>query len=95
MEKDIIPTGEKSYGITFAIRLYKDARGIGYAKTFMKNAIEKYKETDEYKNNPEKGVWLVTNSDNLPAIKTYRHFGFKSATYEKEKGRVLMKVKKL
>lgn len=81
---------KSSYGITFAIRIYADARGKGYAKTFMESAFEKYKSTSDYEHDLAKGIWLITNSDNLPAISAYKKFGFRKILEENNTGRVLM-----
>lgn len=87
--KEVNPSKDKKYNITFAIRLYEFARGKGYAKKFMTEAITKFKLTSEYKNRTG-GFWLITNSDNLPAIKAYEHFGFKKIPYENSESKVLM-----
>lgn len=81
-------SGENKYGITFAIRIYGDARGHGNAKPFLQEAFRRYKETSEYKENPAKGFWLETNSDNLPAVAAYKRFGFE--VISEENGRILM-----
>ena len=92
--KETIPTKDKKYSITFAIRLYEGNRGKGYAKKFMKEAITKFKLTSEYKKRTG-GFWLITNPDNLPAIKAYEYFGFKKIPYEDSEGRILMATKDL
>jgi ribosomal protein S18 acetylase RimI-like enzyme len=88
--KKEMPNENNKYNMTFSIRLYASARGKGLAKIFIKEAIEKYKTTIEYKENSEKRFWLITNSDNLAAIKTYKYFGFKEIPYRKEKNRIIM-----
>lgn len=74
-----LPNGfkESNYRITVAIRIYKQLRGKGYANSFMTEALEKFKNTMIYKNSPAKGIWIITNSDNIPALKAYEKFGFK------------------
>lgn len=77
------------YSITFSIRLYANARGKGLSQGFIKKALELYKKTNEYLENPQKGMWLVTNSDNIGAIKTYEKIGFKFVG-NLENGRIFM-----
>lgn len=81
------------YGITFAIRIYADARGKGNAKPFMKSAFEKYKKTEEYKNNPSKGIWLETQKDNIAALASYKNFGFSEIDDPDLNGKVIMILK--
>ena len=76
-ELDLENFNASSYSITFSIRLYSTARGKRLSHQFMEKALNLYKQTNEYLKNPEKGMWLVTNSDNKAAIKTYEKIGFK------------------
>lgn len=89
--KKQIPNGNGKFGITFAIRIYAEARGKGNAKPFMEEAFGKYKQTKEYKENPAKGIWLETRTDNIAAIKAYERFGFREI--ETKEYRVLMVLK--
>lgn len=66
----------KKYSFTFAIRLYGNARGKDLALPFMKAAFADF---------GQKGIWLETGKDNLPALKTYRRFGFHPLAENKEK----------
>jgi len=68
-------------GDTFAIRLYDKARGKGLSLDFMKQAFDDFK---------PKNVWLKTSADNLPAISTYKKFGFKQTTEPDDKGKIIM-----
>lgn len=78
------------FTITFAIRIYGNARGKGFAKNFIKKTWEQYKETDEYKTNPNKGIWLETNINNFAAVKAYKRVGFVLVSKPDSKGQVLM-----
>ena len=49
-----------------------------------------YKQTNEYKENPAKGFWLETKSENIPAIKAYTKFGFTKLNDFNENDRILM-----
>jgi len=69
------------FEFTFAIRLYADARGKGLSFDFMKQAFDDFK---------PKTVWLETSADNLPAISTYKKFGFKQITQPDDKGKIIM-----
>jgi ribosomal protein S18 acetylase RimI-like enzyme len=72
-------TDLEKYSFTFAIRLYENARGKGLAVPFMKAVFTDF---------GQKRVWLETGKDNLPALKTYKRFGFHALTENRE--RVLM-----
>ncbi len=78
------------YKITMAIRLYEDARGRGLSKMFMNKAWDMYKKTDEFKNAPEKRMWLETYENNIPAISAYKKFGFEAVSRPDENGRIIM-----
>lgn len=80
----------ESFGITFAIRIYGKARGKGYSEKFLNWAFQEYKKTNQYLDNPSKGVWLETRSDNLAAIKLYEKFGFKTLSNPDENNRIIM-----
>ena len=78
------------YGITFAIRLYQDARGKGLSEPFINETFKKYKLTREFRETSAKGMWLETKIDNLPAIKAYEKFGFGLVSAPNENGRIIM-----
>jgi len=80
----------KDYGFTFAIRTYGMARGKGYAVGFMKKAYKLFTSSTPYKMAKDKGVWLVTSYDNIPAIKIYKKFGFVDATRPDKKAKLIM-----
>ncbi|MPM67029.1 hypothetical protein SDC9_113945 [bioreactor metagenome] len=63
---------------TFAIRIYKAARGQGLSQEFMKIAF-----FDLLKNQKQSsitGFWLETSIDNLTAIHIYEKFGFQKVS---------------
>ncbi|HKC04828.1 MAG TPA: GNAT family N-acetyltransferase [Patescibacteria group bacterium] len=74
---------------TFAIRIYKPARGQGLSKKLMKSAFDKFIKTDLYQSSVKKGFWLLTRKDNEFAIKLYTNFGFKKILTDKD-GYILM-----
>lgn len=78
------------YGITFAIRLYQNAREKGLSGPFINETFKKYKLTKEFRENPAKGMWLETKIDNLPAIKAYKKFGFDLVSVPNENGKIIM-----
>ncbi len=80
----------KNYPFTFAIRIYGRARGKGLAKKFMEAAFDDFMESKIYKRFKNKGVWLETSADNIPAYKLYGHFGFKQITKPDEENKILM-----
>lgn len=69
------------FPLTFAIRIYGEARGKGYATVFMKKSFEDYK--------PE-SVWVETSFDNIPTIKLAEKFSFKKVTEPDERGKIIM-----
>lgn len=70
------------YSVTFAIRIYENARGKGLSIPFMKAAFRKH-------NNP-KYVWLKTDEKNQIAIRVYEKFGFEKVSTADENGRIIM-----
>lgn len=78
------------YGITFAIRIYGNARGKGLAKEFIIYAWKLYKATKDYLESNAKGIWLEVKEDNLRAIGSYGRFGFTKVSSPDIKGRIIM-----
>lgn len=58
---------------TYAIRMYELSRGKGLAYDFTQAAQTDFIVSNSYKG----GIWLETNSDNIPARKLYEKFGYK------------------
>ncbi len=83
----------KEYQLTFAIRLYDDARGKGLAQDFFKNCFSLLKETHFYKNLKFKGLWLSTKPENLGASRLYQKLGFIQVNNPEKIDRVLMIMK--
>lgn len=57
---------------TFAIRLYKQARGKGMAGAFMMAAHLDLQSANRY----EGATWLETDGTNMPARRLYERFGY-------------------
>lgn len=90
-DKDFtIELNHEDFGITFAIRLYRNARGQKLSNPFMKSAWEKYSTSEDYEKQTAKGVWLETSNDNLSAVNTYRRFGYQHVSNPDEHNRILM-----
>lgn len=70
-----------SYTITFAIRLYTEARGKGLGKWFLNKVLEMV----HYPN-----VWLKTSHDNVPALRLYKRFGFEQVSIPDAQGKIVM-----
>ncbi|NCN06535.1 MAG: hypothetical protein GW946_01675 [Candidatus Pacebacteria bacterium] len=81
----------KNYPFTFAIRLYKEARGKGLAKKVAKLALSKFIQTKEYQSK-HGGFWLETSHDNIAAIKTYQSL-FVQVSHPNEHGKIVMVLK--
>lgn len=78
------------YGVTFAIRIYQQARGKRLARKFMGLAFSAYRQSEEYKALSRNSIWLETSADNIPAVTAYRNFGFHQVTEPDEKNKILM-----
>lgn len=61
---------------TFAIRIYDGYTGKGLSNPFMRQSLRIY--NDEKLKNGSKApvIWLQTDIDNVPAIKSYTKFGY-------------------
>lgn len=75
-----------SFTRTFAIRMYGQARGGGYALKFMENCFRDFWE----KSGIEEGIWLEVSNNNKPALKLYRNFGFRKISVPDENNKILM-----
>lgn len=78
------------FGISFAIRLYGEARGKGLAMPFSKKVMEDFKQSEAYKNHPHSKFWLSVSPENQAAVNLYRKLGFKDLEIEKTHNKLLM-----
>ncbi len=83
----------QEFGITFAIRIYGEARGKGLARKFMTETFKHLMSSSVYEKMENKGIWLETSIDNTPALKAYEKFGFKQITNPNENQKILMILK--
>lgn len=89
-EKFSEPIDTENYGITFAIRIYEEARGKSLAKKFMTEAFLRFFETENYRKIKKNGIWLQTSIDNIPALKTYLGFGFRQVSPPDKNNKIIM-----
>lgn len=80
----------KIYGVTFAIRVYDRARGKKLARQFMDKVFKAFMDSIKYNKIKNKGFWLETSEDNIPAIVLYERFGFSKVTKPDINNKVLM-----
>lgn len=81
---------DEEYGITFAIRLYGEARGKGLALPFTEEVMSDFEESEEYKNHPNKKIWLSVSPENEAAVALYRKLGFKDLKIDESHNKLLM-----
>ena len=66
------------YRLSFAIRIYGEARGKGLGIDFMKKCIK------------NRGIWLATSDDNFAAKALYSKFGFRQVSEASENNKIVM-----
>lgn len=82
-----LPTGH--YQLTFALRVYDQARGRGLAKKLTAMSLTIYLNSEIYRQMEPNGIWLETFKHNLAAVKTYSPF-FKQISLPDKEGKIVM-----
>lgn len=83
----------QKYGISFAIRIYGKYRGKGLSFYFMNEVFKRHKKTLHFKGLKNNKFWIKVSYNNLPAISTYKKFGFIKLTKPDKSGKILMILK--
>lgn len=78
------------FGVSFAIRIYGEARGKGLAMNFIKKSLGLFEKTDMFNRLNSKKIWLEVSDDNIPAKSLYQKFGFRQITRADGKNKILM-----
>lgn len=86
----IIDFDHKNYGITFAIRIYSKARGLGMSSSFLTSAIKDILNQKWYLKYSRKGVWLQTSNNNLRAKKLYLNTGWIRVSKSDKNNKIVM-----
>lgn len=79
-----------SFGITYAIRTYAQARGKGLAVPFTEETLADFRKSSQYSQNPNNGIWLAVSKDNTAAISVYKKSGFKELGMRADNKKLLM-----
>jgi ribosomal protein S18 acetylase RimI-like enzyme len=77
------------YSVTFALRIYDEARGHGIAKKLTAAASTAYLSSEDYQEAGGNGIWLETSEENGAAVKTYSTL-FTQVSEPDEQGRIVM-----
>lgn len=80
----------QDFGITIAVRTYSDARGKGYFKIFLEEALTDFKNSSKYKETKNNEFWVSIAKDNFVSQKAFENFGFKKIPNKEEKTRIFM-----
>ena len=83
--KFTIKLNPNDFSLTYAIRIYGEARGKGLGVKFMKDAFDDYK---------PKNLWGQISSENIPSIKLAEKFGFKKVSEPDQRGKIIMVLHK-
>ena len=81
------------FPITFAIRIYGEARGKGLSEDFMKKSFEKFFSRPRRSRALDLrglNVWIETSFDNIPTIKLAEKFGFVKASNPDQRRKIIM-----
>jgi len=70
--------GQEGDGFTLALRIYDGARGKGLGYGFLKETMNDFMLSDEYRSAANQEWWLETSKDNVAAIKIYEKLGFEA-----------------
>jgi len=70
---------------TFAIRIYDGYTGKGLANPFMTQSLRLYASEKIVQNEKLPVIWLQTDIDNIPALKSYTKFGYEEVYKDEER----------
>lgn len=81
---------EQEYGVTFAIRIYGEARGKHLASKFINIVLNAFVKSADFNKFKKKGIWLEASADNAAAVKVYTRIGFRLVTKADENNKILI-----
>ncbi len=80
---------------TFAIRIYDGYTGKGLSNPFMRQTLRLFVEEKLKLGQKLPVIWLETDFDNIPAIKSYTKFGYKEVHRDEKRVTMILPSKTL
>ena len=87
--------GDEKPNETFAIRIYEGYNGKGLSNPFMTQSLKVYVDEKLKQNEKLPIIWLQTDTDNIPALKSYTKFGFKEVRRDEKRVTMVLPIENL